>query len=68
MDQIDGPAAGAGTQSIDRAVRILREIAAHGPQGMRATEIAARLGLERPTAYRIVKGLVAQRMLVQDLA
>jgi len=66
MDQIGGSAAAAGTQSIERAVRVLREIAAHGPLGMRATEIAARLGLERPTAYRIVKGLVAQRMLVQD--
>jgi DNA-binding IclR family transcriptional regulator len=62
----DDPSPASGTQSIERAVRILREIAAHGPRGMRAADIAQRLGLERPTAYRILKGLAAQRMLVQD--
>jgi len=49
-------------------VRILREIAARGPAGMRAPELAVRIGLERPTVYRILKGLVAQRMLFQDSA
>lgn len=55
-----------GTQSIHRAVTILREIAAHGPKGLRLADIADVLELERPTAHRIVKGLVAQGMLMQD--
>ena len=61
------PSAGPwGTQSIHRAVGILREIAAHGTQGLRLFEIADLMRLERPTAHRIVKGLVAQEMLAQD--
>ncbi|QHE92564.1 helix-turn-helix domain-containing protein [Pandoraea fibrosis] len=55
-----------GTQSVHRAVTVLREIAAHGLKGLRLSDIADALSLERPTAHRIVKGLVAQGMLMQD--
>ncbi|VVE62068.1 IclR family transcriptional regulator [Pandoraea captiosa] len=55
-----------GTQSIHRAVTVLREVAAHGMKGLRLSDIADALGLERPTAHRIVKGLVAQGMLMQN--
>ncbi len=60
------PRAPAGTQSVQRAVHILREIATRGPGGMRAADLSQRIGLERPTVYRILKGLLAQRMLHQD--
>lgn len=55
-----------GTQSVHRAVTILMEVAARNMRGLRVYEIAALMGLERPTAHRIVKGLAAQNMLTQD--
>lgn len=54
-----------GTQSIHRAVTMLREIAAY-QKGMRLVDIAQAMSLERPTAHRIVKGLVSQGMVMQD--
>ncbi|MDR3400076.1 MAG: IclR family transcriptional regulator [Pandoraea sp.] len=65
-DKPVGKAPPLGTQSVHRAVTVLREIAAHGLKGMRLSDIADALSLERPTAHRIVKGLVAQGMLMQD--
>ncbi len=54
-----------GTQSIHRAVTMLREIAAF-QNGMRLVDIASAMSLERPTAHRIVKGLMSQGMVMQD--
>ena len=54
-----------GTQSIHRAVTMLREIAAF-QKGMRLVDIAQAMDLERPTAHRIVRGLVSQGMVMQD--
>lgn len=54
-----------GTQSIHRAVTMLREIAAYR-KGTRLVDIANAMGLERPTAHRIVKGLMSQGMVMQD--
>lgn len=56
-----------GTQSIHRAVTMLREIAAF-QKGMRLVDIASAMSLERPTAHRIVKGLMSQGMVMQDPA
>ncbi len=56
----------SGTQSVQRAVHVLREIATCEPIGIRAADLALRIGLERPTVYRILKGLLAQRMLHQE--
>jgi DNA-binding IclR family transcriptional regulator len=56
-----------GTQSIHRAVTMLREIATY-QKGMRLVDIASAMELERPTAHRIVKGLVSQGMVMQDPA
>jgi DNA-binding IclR family transcriptional regulator len=55
-----------GTQSIYRAVTMLREIASHGSKGVRLVDLAKVLDLESPTAHRIVKGLMAQGMVSQD--
>ena len=55
-----------GTQSIHRAVTVLRELASHGVQGTRLVQIAEVLQLERPTAHRILKGLIAQGMVSRD--
>ncbi|QHE92583.1 IclR family transcriptional regulator [Pandoraea fibrosis] len=55
--------ANEGTQSIQRAIAVLRLIAMRGPAGLRLHEIAEGLALERITAHRIVKGLVFSGML-----
>lgn len=57
-----------GTQSVHRAISILRELATQGQHGLRLVDIAAAMDLERPTAHRIVKGLMAQGMIMQDQA
>lgn len=54
-----------GTQSIHRAITMLREIAVFH-KGMRLVDVAAAMSLERPTAHRILKGLMSQGMVAQD--
>ncbi|WP_052653246.1 IclR family transcriptional regulator [Pandoraea oxalativorans] len=61
-----GRRASEGTQSIQRAIAVLRLIAMCGPQGLRLHEIAEGLALERITAHRIVKGLAFSNMLQLD--
>jgi len=56
----------AGTQSIRRAVSILKEISMYGQRGVRLVDIANTMQLERPTVHRIIRGLVSQGMVVQD--
>ncbi|HZP88072.1 MAG TPA: helix-turn-helix domain-containing protein, partial [Burkholderiales bacterium] len=51
-----------------RAVGILRELAAHNAKGLRLYEIAELMQLERPTAHRMLRGLLSQGMLAQDPA
>jgi DNA-binding IclR family transcriptional regulator len=53
------PAKRTGTQSIERAVRVLRVLATDPGEGIRVTEVAAHLGLEVATAHRILKALVS---------
>ena len=54
-----------GAQTVRRAVLILKLIAAGPAEGMRLVDIAAELGLERPTAHRLLKALEAEGMLMQ---
>jgi DNA-binding IclR family transcriptional regulator len=58
----------AGAQTISRAIRVLQVIAAHAPAGMRLVEVAREMGLERPTAHRVLKALTVEGMVVQDAA
>lgn len=55
-----------GTQSIQRAALLLREIAAHNRFGLRLVDLATRSNLERPTVHRILKSLVAENMVAQS--
>jgi DNA-binding IclR family transcriptional regulator len=64
MDELAAPA--PGTQVLRRAHDILRLLARHQREGVRITDIAVALGLEPPTAHRLVQGLVQERMAVQD--
>jgi DNA-binding IclR family transcriptional regulator len=55
----------AGAQTIRRAIRALKLIAAHPAPGIRLVDFAAQMELERPTAHRVLKALVAEGMLTQ---
>jgi len=56
----------AGTQSIRRAVSILKEISSFGKKGIRLVDIANAMQLERPTVHRMMRGLMSQGMVTQD--
>lgn len=57
-----------GTQSIQRASLLVRLIASSGRTGARLSDLVALSRLERPTARRILKCLIAERMLAQQEA
>ncbi len=62
-----GDAAGpAGTQSIRRAAAVLRALAQRSQSGARMADIAREAGLERPTAHRILQGLIAEGLARQQ--
>ena len=54
-----------GTQSIERAVHILREVAMRGSAGWELQELAARCELNRPTVHRILRCLVEEGLVEQ---
>lgn len=62
----DTPSALSGTQSIERALLLLREIAAHNRGGSRLLDLATRTRLQRPTVHRMLKCLAAENMVQQD--
>jgi DNA-binding IclR family transcriptional regulator len=55
-----------GTQSIERALLLLREIAAHNRSGSRLLDLATRTRLQRPTVHRMLKCLAHEGMVQQD--
>lgn len=56
-----------GTQSLQRALVLLRVVAANNRQGSRLADLYRRTGLERPTAHRLLQALVAERLVRQDI-
>jgi DNA-binding IclR family transcriptional regulator len=58
----------SGTQSIERAVLLLREIAARGSFGWRLMDIAAHCQLDRATTHRLLGALVRERLVQQQPA
>lgn len=57
-----------GAQSIRRAVKLLRILAAGQEHGVRLTDAAAEAGLNRPTAHRILRVLSEEGAVEQDPA
>ena len=55
----------SGTQSIERAVALLREISTHGQFGWQMSDLAARCHLGKSTAHRILACLVRERLVRQ---
>lgn len=58
----------AGAQTVTRAIRALKLLAEGGPGGLRLVDLARSLELERPTAHRLLRALMAEGMLVRDEA
>jgi len=55
----------SGTQSIERAVTLLREISARGDFGWQLSDLAARCQLGKSTAHRMLVCLVRERLVRQ---
>lgn len=55
----------AGTQSIERSLRILRELAARGEFGWRLSDLAAQCDIDKGTAHRVLACLVRERFVQQ---
>jgi len=52
-----------GTQTVVRAVSLLREVTARGSFGWRLTDLAAHCGLDKATAYRMLRCLEEERLV-----
>jgi DNA-binding IclR family transcriptional regulator len=52
-------------QSVQRAVRVLRELAVGGPR-LGVTEVAERVGVAKPTAHALLRTLEGEGLVVQD--
>ncbi len=57
---------GAGVQSIQRAMAVLRLVACGMEQGVRISDIAAMSGLSHSTVHRLLKVLVQESAVEQD--
>ncbi len=57
-----------GTQSIHRATLLMKTIARHNQDGVRLTDLAEELPLDRTTIHRIVRSLVTEKFISQDAA
>lgn len=56
-----------GAQTVDRACELLRYIARHGAQGgVRLLDLCQGTGLNRPTAHRILRSLMAAGLVHQN--
>ncbi|WP_029010030.1 AMP-binding protein [Azospirillum halopraeferens] len=59
---------GAGTQSLERAIALLRVVAAKGEAGARLADLMAAAGLTKATTHRMLAALVREGLLEQDEA
>ena len=57
-----------GAQTVDRACRLLTDIARHGTGGARLIDLTTSSGLSRPTVHRILQSLAAADFVLQDPA
>lgn len=61
----DYPTRRTGTQSVERAISLLRELATHGTAGWGLWDLADRCGLDRGTTHRLLACLVRERLVHQ---
>jgi DNA-binding IclR family transcriptional regulator len=55
-----------GTQSIERAALVLRQIASYSPNGLRLVDLSTQLNLKRSTIHRIINCLVREKLVMQN--
>ena len=60
------PEARSGTQSIERAVTLLRVIASRGRRGMRIAEVVSTAGLAHATCFRMLQCLQQEGLVDKD--
>ena len=65
-DKTHGDKPITGKQSIERAACVMRVIASRNATGLRLVDISRHAKLERPTAHRILRCLIAEGMVRQD--
>lgn len=58
---------GAGSQSIHRAMQVLRILACSQHEGMRLIDLVRMTGLNQPTVHRILKAFISEGMVDQNL-
>ncbi len=59
------PAPASGTQSVRRALQILRLVSTSNRQGMRMSDLAAQVELSKPSVHRLLRELTDSRLLMQ---
>jgi acetyl-CoA synthetase len=64
-DLVDSDAI-TGTQSLERAVALLREVASHGSRGARLTDLVADSRLSKATVRRLLAAMIRENLLDQD--
>ncbi|MDJ0686182.1 MAG: IclR family transcriptional regulator [Alphaproteobacteria bacterium] len=57
-----------GSQTVDRAITLLKQIASAPPDGLRLMDLAELTGLDRSTTYRLISTLVQHNFVEQDLS
>jgi DNA-binding IclR family transcriptional regulator len=67
-DQLDNGDSVQGTQSVRRAIAILRLVAQGGKEGRRANDIATLLGLNLATVERLLRALGQEQLIERDPA
>ena len=55
-----------GTQSLERAFILLREVASHGNRGARLTDLAADTGLTKATVRRLLAAMIRDKLIEQE--
>jgi len=65
---IQSSAGTGGTQSLERAIALLRMVAAGSPDGARLTDLMAGTGLSKATVHRLLAALAREGLVEQDAA
>lgn len=60
-----GTQGAAGTQSLARAIKLMRVLATRGEIGWRLSDLAAACGLDKGTAHRMLSALIRERLVQQ---
>jgi DNA-binding IclR family transcriptional regulator len=56
----------SGTQSLEKALRLLRQVAVYDVHGIRLADLVRMLGVEQSTAHRLLQRLVREGLLSKD--